>query len=141
MAYIKSSGFGVTGTNVTDYETFEVMFSKLLWEIDPHYSKFQARCKSFPKIVEDNFLNFNRPQDHGHKVKNISSLSVASKVNEPKKYLDRTFMTISSMNKLHDIVHSVVEKISEYFDILREQRERTMLKIHNKRLPPMKIRV
>ena len=46
------------------------MFSKLLWEIDPHYSKLQARGKSFPKIVEDKFLNFNRPQDHAHKAKN-----------------------------------------------------------------------
>ena len=124
MGYITESGLGVTGTLLPEYESFFKKFSKLLWDVDPYYSKFQSRGKSFPKIVVDNFLNFNRP------AKNMSTLSIASQVNEMKDYLDRKFINMNCMKKLRDIVKTVVENIMDHFDILEKQRTRTLVHSH-----------
>ena len=69
ISFITASGLGVAGTNLSEYERLVEKFAKLLWEVNPHYSKLQARGKSFPKLVEEKFLNFNRPQDYKMKSK------------------------------------------------------------------------
>ena len=125
ISFITASGLGVAGTNLSEYERLVEKFAKLLWEVDPHYSKLQARGKSFPKLVEEKFLNFNRPQDYKMKSKNVSTPSLALKVNEIKTLMDRKFMSANKLKKLHDIVKTVIEAISEYFDILEDQRVRS----------------
>ena len=125
ISFITASGLGVAGTNLSEYERLVEKFAKLLWEVEPHYSKLQARGKSFPKLVEEKFLNSNRPQDYKMKSKNVSTPSLALKVNEIKTLMDRKFMSGNKLKKLHDIVKTVIEAISEYFDILEDQRVRS----------------
>ena len=61
VSFITTTGLGVAGTNLTEYEELVQKFAKLLWKIDPRYSKLQARGKSFPNVVVNKFHNFNRP--------------------------------------------------------------------------------
>ena len=72
-------------------------FSKLLWDVDQHYSKFQSRGKSFLKIVEDKFLSFNQAEDYKQKAKKYVNIINSSQVNEMKDYLDRKFMNMNCM--------------------------------------------
>ena len=60
ISFITASGLGVAGTNLSEYERLVEKFAKLLWEVDPRYPKLQARWKSFPKLVEEKFLNFKQ---------------------------------------------------------------------------------
>lgn len=139
VKYIKKSGFGVTGSCLQDYERFVDLFSKLLWELDPHYYKFQFRGKTFDKVIENNFLHFNNPKAHGHKVKNYDSNAITLKVNELKIYLDRGFMNSSHMNRLQKLILSVIDQTSSYLDILEKQRERTLLNSNRTELPEVSI--
>ena len=59
------------------------------------------------------------------KSKNVSTPSLALKVNEIKTLMDRKFMSANKLKKLHDIVKTAIEAISEYFDILEDQRVRS----------------
>ena len=61
VSFITTTGLGEAGTNLTEYEELVQIFAKLLWKIDPRYSKLQAREKSFPNVVVNKFHNFNRP--------------------------------------------------------------------------------
>ena len=60
----------------------------------------------------------------------MSTLSIASQVNEIKDYLDRKFMSMNCIKKHRDIVQTVVENIMDYFDILEKQRTRGLVHSH-----------
>ena len=69
IGYVKSQKFGVRATMLSDYEEFIADLCSLLWDINLHYYKLKSRYCSFPNVVEQKFLNFNKPQSHGHKPK------------------------------------------------------------------------
>ena len=56
--FVKEKKFGVQAGHFAEYCDLVSQFSAVLWEIDPHYHKLQARGKKFPTIVEKNFLGF-----------------------------------------------------------------------------------
>ena len=99
--------------------------SSVLWEIDPHYHKLQARGKNFPNIVVKRLLNFNKPSQHGHKVKPLSSGMLKIAVDILSVYVDRKYMEHSHMTRLKEIITQVCDSIDGYIKILDEQNERT----------------
>ena len=75
VGYAKSKRFGFRATMLSDYEEFIADLCSLLWDIDPHYYKVKSRYCSFSNFVEQKFLNFSKPQSHGHKLKQLNSNS------------------------------------------------------------------
>ena len=131
VKYLVESRFGVTGGNLSDYTELVKLICNFLWEIDPHYYKSQKQGKSFPNKAVENFLGFNNPKSHGHKVGNMSMISVAFKIEGLKKFTDRSYMNIAHMQKLKGALQSVIEKWTAYMDILETQRVRSN-ENHNK---------
>ena len=115
IAFLKEHKFGVKNSSLEDYEHFVKDFVAILWEIDPNYSKLQAKGKRFA----------NQPKKHGHKVKPLSSQFLNVKVEMLQKHLDRAYMALSHMKGLKAITTSVCKAISEYLDVLVKQSTRT----------------
>ena len=82
VVYVKSQKFGVHTTMLSDYEEFIADLCSLLWDIDPHYYKLKSRYCSFPSVVEQKFLNFNKLQSHGHKSKKLSIQTFSLKIDK-----------------------------------------------------------
>ena len=70
-------------------------------------------------------MNFNKPSEHGHKVKPINSLDAHIKVNNLFEYLDRSYFSKSHMNLLKEHVYAVCEAVSKYLECLENQVTRT----------------
>ena len=75
-----------------NYEALVKKPSEVMWEIDPPCSKIKSLGKVFPSAIENNFLGFNKPASHGHKTNSISSYSLALKIDNFAKYIDRSYM-------------------------------------------------
>ena len=128
--FLKSSNFGVQGFHSEDFTGFAKCFCKLLWEIDPHQSKFSSnKGINFHKKIKQ-FFGFNTPEKHHHKPKNLSALSLALKVNELKKYSERKYMVTHRFKLLKEIVDSTIEQVSSYVDLLEGQIQRTQKNHH-----------
>ena len=80
--YVKSQKFGVHATMLSDYEEFIADLCSLLWDIDLHYYKLKSQYCSFPSVVEQKFLNFNKLQSHGHKSKKLSIQTFSLKIDK-----------------------------------------------------------
>ena len=79
---VKFQNFGLCATMLSDHEEFIADLCSLLWDIDPNYCKLKCRYCSFPNVVEQKFLNFNKPQSHGHKPKQLSIQTLSLKIDK-----------------------------------------------------------
>ena len=82
VMYLKSNKTGVHPNSLLDFEVFVKHLCNLLLEIDLHYEKFKACQFAFPDVVERNFLKFNKPQSHGHKLKQQKSQELSLKLDK-----------------------------------------------------------
>ena len=116
--------YGVKASSLTDYEMCVKQLAELFWEIDPNYSKFKVRGKSFPVIAEQ-FFGFNKPTSHGHVPKQICSMSLSLKVQKLYNFIDRSFMDSSHMKSFKDTLLAVAEKVSQFVQEMEESNLRT----------------
>ena len=119
--YVQEQKYGVRATMMGDYENLISALSSLLWEIDPHHHKLQVRGCSFINIVQDRFLQFNKPQCHGHKPKQLSAQNLILKVDKLRLFLDRGYMNQKHMTKFKNIVSSICDSVQKYIDYLNDQ--------------------
>ena len=121
LGYVKSQKFGVRATMLSDYEEFITNLCSLLWDIDSHYYKLKSRYHSFPNIVEQKFLNFNKLQSHGHKSKQLSIQTLSLKIDKLWTHLDWGYMNGMHMTLLKNIVKGICDSINKYVDYLKKQ--------------------
>ena len=121
IGYVKSQKFGVRATMLSDYEEFIADLCSLLWDINLHYYKLKSRYCSFPNVVEQKFLNFNKPQSHGHKPKQLSIQTLSLKIDELRLHLYRGYMNGIHMTLLRNIVKGICDSLDKYIDYLKKQ--------------------
>ena len=119
--YVKSQKFGVHATMLSDYEEFIADLCSLLWDIVSHYYKLKSWNCSFPNVVEQKFLNFNKPQSHGHKPKQLSIQTLCLKIDKLRLHLDRGYMNEKQMTLLRKIVKGTCDSLDKYLDYLKKQ--------------------
>ena len=135
VSYICDQKFGVKGTVLDDFENLVTKFCSLLWEIDPHYYKLKARGCSFPNLIEKSFLEFNNPQSHGHKAKQLCSTSLTFTVNCLRTFQDRAFLGATHMKKIKNIIGGVCDSVEKYVNYLEKQGK--SVKEHQKNTTPL----
>ena len=124
VSLVKDKKCGVRPTSLDDFTVCLQLFSKLLWELDPHYYKFKARGINFNQDVEKNFLGFNDPKTHGHSVKQINIESLMSKTTTLALHLERKYMFSSHMKPVADIISSAVDGVCRYNEYVLNQNAR-----------------
>lgn len=124
VCYLKTTGQGVSSADLSDYEELVQSFSKLLWEVDPHYSKLKGRGKSFPKIVAEKFLKFNQPEAYKNKAKNMKPTTIIEKINAIRDLLDRKCMGTNKLKTFRGLVEDVVNNVSEYLEYNEDHRSK-----------------
>ena len=121
--FVKQKKIGVGATSLQDFEDFLLLFSALLWELDPHYKNICDRAGGrFPKEIES-LPGFNDPKKHNHKVKPIKIDSLNAKVTQLIVKLERKYMSSSHMKPLNDLVSSVCRSVSLYSKYLDEKKK------------------
>ena len=113
VGYVKSQKFSIRATMLSDYEEFIADLCSLLWDINPHYYKLKSRYCSFPNIVEQKFLNLNKPQSHGHKPKQLSIQTLSLKIDELRLHLDRGYMNGMHMTLLRNIAKGICDSLNK----------------------------
>ena len=121
IGYVKSQKFGVRATMLSDYEEFIADLCSLLWDINLHYYRLKSRYCSFPNVVEQKSLNFNKPQSHGHKPKQLSIQTLSLKIDELRLHLYRGYMNGIHMTLLRNIVKGICDSLDKYIDYLKKQ--------------------
>ena len=121
LGYVKSQKFGVRATMLSDYEEFIADLCSLLWDIDLHYYKLKSQYCSFPSVVEQKFLNFNKLQSHGHKSKQLSIQTLSLKIDKLWTHLDWGYMNGIHMTLLRNIVKGICDSVNKYVDYLKKQ--------------------
>ena len=121
VSLVKDKKCGVRPTSLDDFTVCLESFSKLLWELDPHYYKFKSRGINFTKEVEKNLLGFNDPKRHGHTVKPIKIESLMSKATNLTLHLERKYMFSSHMKPIADIISSVVDGVCRFSEYMQAQ--------------------
>ena len=106
---------------MNDFERFIELFSSVVWEIDPHYKKFQSRCIILPKVIIDTLFNFNNPKAHKHKVKNIDSKELSNKIRKLEDFSARQYMTSPHMAGFRSLIEEFCEQVQAYLDYLHNQ--------------------
>ena len=113
--------FGGHATMLSDYEEFIADLCSLLWDIDSHYYKLKSWYCSFPNVVEQKFLNFNKPQSHGHKPKQLSVQTISLQIDKLWLHLDRGYRNGTHMTLLRNIVKGICDSLDKYLDYLKKQ--------------------
>ena len=110
--HIKLKRYGVRVGALLEYEKLVTVFADILWEIDPHYEKFEKRYKRFPETVVKCFLHFNDPRKHKHAVKNINRTSLSLDIVKMMNLNDRKFM--SFMKPFSELISKTSKSIRIY---------------------------
>ena len=139
LGYVKSQKFGVRATMLSDYEEFITNLFSLLWDIDSHYYKLKSRYHSFPNVVEQKFLNFNKLQSHQHKPKQLSIQTLSLKIDKLRTHLDRGYMNGTHMTLLRNIVKGICDSLNKYVDYLKKQAVEVSKNHKTANLPESKI--
>ena len=92
VGYVKSQSFGVLATLLSNYKEFITDLCSLWWGIDRHYYKLKSWYCSFPNVVEQKYLNFNKRQSHRHKPKQLSGETLSLKIDKLRFHLDRGYV-------------------------------------------------
>ena len=100
-------------------EEFIANLCSILWDIDPY--KLKSQYCSFPNVVEQKFLNFNKPQSYGHKPKQLSIQTLSLKIDKLQLHLDRGYMNGTHMILLRNIVKGICDFLDKYVDYLKKQ--------------------
>ena len=111
----------------------------LLWDIDSHYYKLKSRYHSFPNVVEQKFLNFNKLQSHQHKPKQLSIQTLSLKIDKLRTHLDRGYMNGTHMTLLRNIVKGICDSLNKYVDYLKKQAVEVSKNHKTANLPESKI--
>ena len=71
--FLKQYKFGVPVSALDDYKIFVIAFTLLPRGSEPLYNKLKSRSFKFPENLKTNLMNFNKPNEHGHKTKPMDS--------------------------------------------------------------------
>ena len=137
--YVKSQKFGVPATMLSDYEEFIAGLCSLSWDINPHYYKLKSRYCSFPNVVEQTFLNFNKPQSRGHKPKQLSIQTLSLQIDKLRLHLNRGYMNGTHMTLLRNIVKGICDSLNKHVDYLKKQAVEVLKNHKTAVLPETKI--
>ena len=126
VSYVKSQKSGVPATMLSDYEEFIAGLCSLLRDIDPHYYKLKSQYCSFPNVVEQRFLNFNKPklqnpQSCGHKPKQLSIQTLSLQIDKLRLHLNRGYMNGTHVMLLRNIVKGTCDSLNKHVDYLKKQ--------------------
>ena len=102
-------------------QEFIANLCSLLWDIGPHYYKLKFWHCSFPNVVEQKFLNFNKLQSHGHKSKQLSIQTLSLKIDKLRLHLNQGYMNGTHMMLLRNIVKGIWNSLDKYIDYLKKQ--------------------
>ena len=110
--HIKLKRYSVRAGALLEYEKLATVFADILWEIDPHYEKF-----------EKYFLHFDHPKKHKHAVKNINRTSLSLDIVKMMNLNDCKFMSFQHMKPFSELISKTSKSISEYINYLELQKE------------------
>ena len=139
IGYVKSPKFGVCATMLSEYEEFIADFCSLLWDINPHYYKLKSWYCSFPNVVEQKFMNFNKPQSHVHKPKQLSIQTLSLNIDKLRLHLDREYMNGTHMTLPRNIVKGICDSLDKYINYLKKQAVKVSKNHNTAVLPESKI--
>ena len=129
---------------LSDYEEFIAGLCSLLRDIDPHYYKLKSQYCSFPNVVEQRFLNFNKPklqnpQSCGHKPKQLSIQTLSLQIDKLRLHLNRGYMNGTHVMLLRNIVKGTCDSLNKHVDYLKKQAVEVLKNHKTAVLPETKI--
>ena len=129
--FLVNKNYGVQRCDLTDFEKRVVLFSSILWNIDPHQNKFKSRSIHISEFVAKTFFNFNVPKDHKHKIEQLDPKGLQSDINSLSDHCLREYMSVQRMSGLKSIITEICEKVQLYIDYLKTQSVRNEI-VRNK---------